>query len=459
MRFLPHAHRISLLSPAPVSHIFHSCRPSMPRKQKAASVPTPIKQSHKAMVVSYRPQTLHDTIHTVLPGEVLPAIPSYSEFIAVRLFVFQLTASRRDWRRSTPRQPTSAAFQLTASRRGWRNEHVRRSWAKRISTHSLTKRLTRKLQQSVSSLSHFNSQPHEEADQEQVPLQETVCISTHSLTKRLTTAKQASRTSCSYFNSQPHEEADGKRWSNMWRQTHFNSQPHEEADGPGTSDYMTFSIFQLTASRRGWLDTFLLVRRIIYFNSQPHEEADGPGTSDYMTFSIFQLTASRRGWHGLITSQERSDHISTHSLTKRLTRGRPGSSPDVIISTHSLTKRLTRKRKWNWESKRYFNSQPHEEADGLCISKMQRSIVISTHSLTKRLTILPRFGWWNQAISTHSLTKRLTIPSLETLLPGYYFNSQPHEEADDDWGSWIYASHHFNSQPHEEADGFFQHQS
>lgn len=79
MRFLPHAHRISLLSPAPVSHIFHSCRPSMPRKQKAASVPTPIKQSHKAMVVSYRPQTLHDTIHTVLPGEVLPAIPSYSE--------------------------------------------------------------------------------------------------------------------------------------------------------------------------------------------------------------------------------------------------------------------------------------------------------------------------------------------------------------------------------------------
>ena len=96
MRFLPHAHRISLLSPAPVSHIFHSCRPSMPRKQKAALVPTPIKQSHKAMVVSYRPQTLHDTIHTVLPGEVLPAIPGYSEFIAVRLFVFQLTASRKD---------------------------------------------------------------------------------------------------------------------------------------------------------------------------------------------------------------------------------------------------------------------------------------------------------------------------------------------------------------------------
>lgn len=124
MRFLPHAHRISLLSPAPVSHIFHNCRPSMPRKQKAALVPTPIKQSHEAMVVSYRPQTLHDTIHTVLPGEVLPAIPSYLEFIAVRLFVFQLT--------------------------------------------------------------YFNSQPYEEADLPPVPREHSLDISTHSLTKRLT---------------------------------------------------------------------------------------------------------------------------------------------------------------------------------------------------------------------------------------------------------------------------------
>ena len=171
MRFLPHAHRISLLSPAPVSHIFHNCRPSMPQTQKAALVPTPIKQSHKAMAFSYRPQTLHDTIHTVLPGEVLPAIPSYSEFIAVRLFVFQLTASRRDWRRSTPRQPTSAAFQLTASRRGWRGLPMTR-W----------------------SLRHFNSQPHEEADA-------TACWP---------------KAYDGNFNSQPHEEADDLMISFQW---------------------------------------------------------------------------------------------------------------------------------------------------------------------------------------------------------------------------------------------------
>ena len=187
MRFLPHAHRISLLSPAPVSHIFHNCRPSMPRTQKAALVPIPIKQSHEAMVVSYRPQTLRDTIHTVLPGEVLPAIPSYSEFIAVRLFVFQLTASRRGWHRISDILNFSTV----------------------ISTNSLTKRLTNIGVTTSQQMIHFNSQPHEEADSSTVYMfsadsvfQLTASrrgwpcglhvvhtafnISTHSLTKRLT---------------------------------------------------------------------------------------------------------------------------------------------------------------------------------------------------------------------------------------------------------------------------------
>ena len=273
MRFLPHAHRISLLSPAPVSHIFHSCRPSMPRKQKAALVPTPIKQSHEAMVVSYRPQTLHDTIHTVLPGEVLPVIPSYSEFIAVRLFVFQLTASRRDWRRSTPRQPTSAAFQLTASRRGWR-----------------------------------------ENSSNQFPL---LVISTHSLTKRLTVAAQP---------------------------------------------IVVSVIFQLTASRRGWPGTGTAPGNRMHFNSQPHEEADSYQNDDHL-----------------------GKHISTHSLTKRLTFLLPLLDLVSCISTHSLTKRLTSTNLWGFTGGEYFNSQPHEEADnGKTVTLIIN--VISTHSLTKRLT-------------------------------------------------------------------------
>ena len=57
---------------------------------------------------------------------------------------------------------------------------------------------------------HFNSQPHEEADGNSAFGKELgYCISTHSLTRRLTKFGIY----CGYywynFNSQPHEEADG----------------------------------------------------------------------------------------------------------------------------------------------------------------------------------------------------------------------------------------------------------
>ena len=55
-----------------------------------------------------------------------------------------------------------------------------------ISTHSLTRRLTKPGLKKFLITSHFNSQPHEEADRH----------------------LQLSRFQCGYFNSQPHEEAD-----------------------------------------------------------------------------------------------------------------------------------------------------------------------------------------------------------------------------------------------------------
>ena len=55
----------------------------------------------------------------------------------------------------------------------------------------------------------------------------------------------------------------------------------------------------------------------------------------------------------------------------------------------------------------YFNSQPHEEADGI-------QNTASTCSY----------------ISTHSLTKRLTLENIIAWLNSCNFNSQPHEEAD-----------------------------
>ena len=79
------------------------------------------------------------------------------------------------------------------------------------------------------------------------------------------------------------------------------------------------------------------------------------------------------------------------------------------ISTHSLTRRLTRMRLLGvWEDE-YFNSQPHKEADdGRTVSAhVERNI--STHSLTRRLTLNISIKFEDYKISTHSLTRRLTL--------------------------------------------------
>ena len=168
-------------------------------------------------------------------------------------------------------------------------------------------------------------------------------ISTHNLTKRLTPVL--------LLQTYVH-----------W---YFNSQPHEEADAIAAVIAITTRPFQLTASRRGWRTR--AIKRALT--------------------SAFQLTASRRGWRWTWHVRQPRLRISTHSLTKRLTtewngltmwkvfqltasrRGWRGSSVKIIghfiISTHSLTKRLTANG-WMLESEeRYFNSQPHEEADAL----------------------------------------------------------------------------------------------
>ena len=77
------------------------------------------------------------------------------------------------------------------------------------------------------------------------------------------------------------------------------------------------------------------------------------------------------------------------------------------ISTHSLTRRLTTKPEKIVSSDRYFNSQPHKEAD-----------------------------------QCHRSRFFVTI----------YFNSQPHKEADWKKHSEEETHTHFNSQPHKEAD-------
>ena len=143
---------------------------------------------------------------------------------------------------------------------------------------------------------------------------------------------------------------------------------------------------------------------------------------------IFQLTASRRGWPlGFVSSVVLRD-ISTHSLTKRLTSSDIADSP---ISPFQLT---ASRRGWHPCYNNivyvilYFNSQPHEEADST--NRSYWCIVhISTHSLTKRLTM---FCAIVNPILVFQLTASRRGWRHRNVLSAYnfYFNSQPHEEAD-----------------------------
>ena len=98
-----------------------------------------------------------------------------------------------------------------------------------ISTHSLTKRLTTN---TCLSTKDYN-------------------ISTHSLTKRLTDGFNVPEGLVKHFNSQPHEEADEAVTLFEAAIKYFNSQPHEEADDGIQELVDGYRLFQLTASRRG----------------------------------------------------------------------------------------------------------------------------------------------------------------------------------------------------------------
>ena len=251
---------------------------------------------------------------------------------------FQLTASRRGWLFFLMKQLIWLTFQLTASRRGWPGLRFfcRTSWyfnsqpheeadevirlkqiTGLISTHSLTKRLTvlccsiriivkisthsltKRLTSNHFKYNHFFLISTHSLTKRLTADKKTYyylkLISTHSLTKRLTVLPSvpvalaifqltASRRGwlCTLsllmlhrnFNSQPHEEADSGSELLQIRRTYFNSQPHEEADIGSATPEASSTIFQLTASRRGWPWKVALSVLAAHFNSQPHEEAD-----------------------------------------------------------------------------------------------------------------------------------------------------------------------------------------
>ena len=166
----------------------------------------------------------------------------------------------------------SVVFQLTSSRRGWQMPQSQRVYA-----------------------DYFNSHPHEEDDLSGLLNISGQIISTHILTKRMT--RQAQHwTRQINFNSHPHEEDD-----TTWRRIHLMTQqfqltssrrgwPRGSSSGITQITFQLTSsrrgwqlkgdrfdhafVFQLTSSRRGWQSLNSRYKLLKYFNSHPHEEDD-----------------------------------------------------------------------------------------------------------------------------------------------------------------------------------------
>ena len=165
------------------------------------------------------------------------------------------------------------------------------------------------------------------------------------------------------FNSQPHKEADD-HGSRPIRNHHIFQLTASQGGWRLIEDICEkFEVFQLTASQGGWQRDDILTHRQQDFNSQPHKEADSYAPDHKVRLQSFQLTASQGGWlfHHFT--------VSTLGLFQ-LTASQGGWLPEDHqkylewnISTHSLTRRLTVERRALWKNIKYFNSQPHKEAD------------------------------------------------------------------------------------------------
>ena len=320
---------------------------------------------------------------------------------------FQLTASQGGWQKYIHEKGTQVKFQLTASQGGW---HQKGGWEHGKKKFQLTASQGgwRKTRVSFWLITHFNSQPHKEAD----------CTEVITMTReqafQLTASQGGWRSGAA---SRPPATV------------HFNSQPHKEADPITYKTRASHYISTHSLTRRLTLLCFAGSRTLMYFNSQPHKEADRDLTKTKEKFETFQLTASQGGWRWFVRQSNDCEYISTHSLTRRLTPITHKTHVSHYISTHSLTRRLTVS---YWKCfhgcsisthsltrrltkccssvitfSRYFNSQPHKEADG---KQHQKEHCQRIFQLTASQ------GGWPIRYRNLLLTQD--------------FNSQPHKEAD-----------------------------
>ena len=147
-----------------------------------------------------------------------------------------------------------------------------------------------------------------------------ICISTHSLTRRLTKFRSDLTQQSEYFNSQPHKEADAVTTAALQNWRYFNSQPHKEADGLTIENRITFKdISTHSLTRRLTIRKGLRRKRIRDFNSQPHKEADRFKDTYRQSRRISTHSLTRRLTKRFNQHMD-GIYISTHSLTRRLTK-------------------------------------------------------------------------------------------------------------------------------------------
>ena len=120
---------------------------------------------------------------------------------------------------------------------------------------------------------YFNSHPHEEDDISQCFSTYSQNISTHILTKRMTVwIMQPYQTNLFQLTS------SRRGWLNCCRSTNhlrrFQLTSSRRGWRQRTWFLVTKRIFQLTSSRRGWPGVWFATSFPIYFNSHPHEEDD-----------------------------------------------------------------------------------------------------------------------------------------------------------------------------------------
>ena len=123
-----------------------------------------------------------------------------------------------------------------------------------------------------------------------------------------------------YFNSHPHEEDDDPSVNRIRGRRNFNSHPHEEDDQDVPGGIVITPHFNSHPHEED--DIVFAYRPVVYihFNSHPHEEDDAKETPEEKGKQKFQLTSSRRGWRDKAGTTESFVDISTHILTKRMTK-------------------------------------------------------------------------------------------------------------------------------------------